>query len=130
MARVMPHLREPLDDVRHPRQRPEIRTEPRDARARAQGPLDLRQLRRREFGFAPRPARRLEGRAAVRLPRVIPVVRRHPRDAQHPCHRGLRLPLREQVRRAEPTRFQRDKIPTRSSWSPHASTCDSTHEIR
>jgi hypothetical protein len=45
MARVMPHLREPLDDVRHPRQRPEIGTEPRDARAGAQGPLDLPQLR-------------------------------------------------------------------------------------
>ncbi len=28
MARVMAHLREPLDDLRHPRQRPEIGTEP------------------------------------------------------------------------------------------------------
>lgn len=130
MARVMPHLREPLDDVRHPRQRPEIGTEPRDARAGAQGPLDLPQLRRGEFGFAPRPTRRLEGPAPVLLPRVIPVMRGHSRDAQHPCHRGLRLPLREQARRSEPTRFQRGKIPARSSWSSHASTCDRTCEIR
>lgn len=130
MARVMPHLREPLDDVRHPRQRPEIGTEPRRARARTQGPFDLHHLRRGQLGFAPRAARRLEGRAAVRLPRVIPVVGRHPRDAQRPCHRSLRLALCEQARRSEPTRFQRGKIPARSSWSPHASTCDRTHEIR
>jgi hypothetical protein len=61
---------------------------------------------------------------------VIPVMRCHSRDAQHPCHRGLRLPLREQARRSEPTRFQRGKIPARSSWSSHASTCDRTCEIR
>jgi hypothetical protein len=61
---------------------------------------------------------------------VIPVVRRHARDTQHPCHRGLRLPPREQARRSEPTRFQRGKIPARSIWSPHASTCDRTREIR
>jgi hypothetical protein len=130
MAGMMAYLRELLDDLRDPRQRPEIRTEPRHARAGAQGPLDLPQLRRREFGFAPRPARSLEGPAPLLLPRVIPVVRRHARDAQHPCHRRLRLPLREQARRSEPTRFQRGKIPARSIWSPHASTCDRTREIR
>jgi len=129
MARVMAHVREPFDDLRHSGQRPEVGTEPRDARPRAQGPRDLRQLRRREFGFAPRPARRFEGSSPVLLPRVIPVVGRHPRDAQHPRHRGLRLPPCEQARRSKPTRFQRGKIPTRSSWSPHASTCDRTHEI-
>ena len=129
MPGVMAHPRESLDDLRHPRQRPQIGTEPRGARARAQGPFDLRQLRRRELGFASRPARRLEGGAAVRLPRVIPVVGRHPRDAQRPRHRSLRLALREQARRSEPTRFQRGKIPAHSSWSPHASTCDRTREI-
>lgn len=129
MARMMAHLGEPLDDLRHPRQRPEIRTEPRDARAGAQGPLDLPQLRRGEFGFAPRPARRLESPAPGLLPRVIPVVRRHSRDAQHPCHRGLRLPPLEQARRSEPTRFQRGKIPARSRWSSHASTWNRTCEI-
>ena len=130
MARMMADLREPLDELRDPRQRPEIRTEPCDARAGAQGPVDLPQLRRGKFGLAARPPCRLEGPASVLLPRVIPVVRRHSRDAQHPCHRGLRLPPREQARRSEPTRFQCGKIPARSSWSSHASTCNRTCEIR
>ena len=130
MPRVMAHLREALDDLRHPGQRPEIRAESRDARAGPQGLFDLRQLRRPELGLAPRAARRLEGLAAPFLPGVIPVVGGHPSDPQRPRHGSLRLALREQPRRSEPTRFQRGKIPARSNWSDHASTCNGTYQIR
>jgi hypothetical protein len=61
---------------------------------------------------------------------VIPVVGRHPRDVQRSRHCRLRLALRKQSRRSEPTCFQGGEIPTRPSWSGHASTCARTHEIR
>lgn len=130
MPRVMAHPGETLDDLRHPGQRPEIRAESRDARTGAQRLLDFRQLRRPELWLAPRPARGLQRPAAGLLPGVIPVVRGHSRDSQRPRHGRLRLAPREQTRSSEPTRFQRGKIPARSNWSGHASTCDRTYEIR
>ena len=107
MTRVIAHLSEALDDLRHPGQRPEVRAESRDAGTGSQGPLDVRPLRRVELGRAARPARGLQGPAAVRLPGVIPVVGGHPRDSQCPRHRCLRLAPREQSRRSEPPGFQR-----------------------
>lgn len=130
MPRVMAHLGEPLDDLRHPGQRPEIRAEARGARTGAQGLLDFRPLRRPELWLAARSACGLQRPPAVLLPGVIPVVGGHPRDAQRPGHGPLRHALREQPRRLEPTRFQGGKIPAGSSWSGHASTCDRTYEIR
>lgn len=130
MPRVMAHLGEALDDLRHPGQRPQVRAESCHARTGAQSLLDLRQLRRPELWLAAHPARGLQGPTAVFLPGVIPVVSAHPRDAQRPRHGSLRLALREQSRSSEPARFQRGKIPARSSWLGHASTCDRTHEIR
>jgi hypothetical protein len=130
MSRVMADLGKPLDDLRHPGQRPQIRLEARDLGPGPQRPLDLRQLRRPELRLAARSARGLQGPATVLLPGVKPVMGGDPRDSQRACHGALRLVLREQARRSEPTRFQRGKIPARSSWSGHASPCDRTHEIR
>jgi hypothetical protein len=130
MSRVMADLGETLDDLRHPGQRPEVGAEPRGAGAGAQRLLDRRQLRRPELGLPPRAAGRLEPSAARLLPRVVPVMGGHSRHSQCPRHCALRLALREQSRRLEPTRFQRRKIPAQSNWSGHASTCDRTYEIR
>jgi hypothetical protein len=129
MPGVMAYPRQSRDDGRHPGQCPEVRAESVHARPRAQRLFDRRQLRRPELGLAPRAARRLEPRAPVGVPRVIPVVGRHRRDPQRPRHRSLRLAPREQPCRLEPTGFQRGKIPARTRWSDHASACDSTREI-
>jgi hypothetical protein len=130
MPGVMAHPRQSFDDGRHPGQRPEVRVESVDARPRAQCLLDRCQLLRPELRLAPRAARRLEPRAPVGVPRVIPVVSGHGRDPQGPRHGSLRLAPRKQSCSLEPTGLQRDKIPARTRWSGHASACDSTPEIR
>jgi hypothetical protein len=130
MSGVMTDLGEPLDDLRDPGQRPEVRAEPRGPRPGPQRPLDLRQCRRLESGLPSCPPGRSQAPAAVRPPRVIPVMGGHPADVQRPRDRALRLAAREQSGRPKPTRFQRGKIPARLTWSGHASTCDRTYEIR
>ncbi len=129
MPRMMAHPRQSLDDRRHPGQRPEVRAEPIRARPRAQRLLDLHQVLGSELGLAPGAPGGFEPRAPVRVPGVIPVVRGHRRDPQGPRHRPLRRAPRKQSGRLEPTRFQRGKIPARTSWSDHASACDGTREI-
>ncbi len=115
MARVVSHPGEPLDQGRHAGQRPQLRGEPMSARALEQRGFDLRELRRLEPRLAPRPSGRLQGRAALLLPGVIPAVRRRPCRAKRPRHARLRFAAREQTGGLVPTRFQRSKIPTGSA---------------
>lgn len=129
MPRMMAHPRQSLDDRRHAGQRPEVRAESVHARTRAQRLLDRRQLLGPKPGLAPGAPGGFEPRAPVRVPGVIPVVSGHRRDPQGARHRPLRLAPRKQSGSLEPTRFQRGKIPARTSWSGHVSACDGTREI-
>lgn len=115
MARVVPHPREPLDDERDARQRPEFRGEAMSARALEQCRLDPRELRRLESRLAPRPARSFQAGAAFVLPGMKPDVGGGARRAQCAGDGRLRFAAREQPRGFVPTRFQRSKIPTGSA---------------
>lgn len=124
---MVPHPGDPLDDLGDTRQRPEVGGESLRTRTRPERPLDRRQLRRLQSRLAAQPARALEARAPLRLPRVEPVVRTHARDAQGLRHCRLRFAPREQPRGFQPTRLHRGNIPCRCG---HASACDRTCEIR
>lgn len=112
MAGMMGHAGQPLDQLRHPRQGPQIGAEALRPRARPQRPLDLRQLRAAQLGLAPGPPRRFQPRPSLGLPRLMPMIGRRCRDAQDPRDRSLRLAPREQLRGLEPPSFQRSKIPS------------------
>jgi hypothetical protein len=123
---MVPDARESRDDLRDPRQRPQIRAEPLRGRAGSERPFDHGHRRGAELRFAPGPPRALQPQPAPALPRMVPVVRTDPRHAELLGHRRLRFASREQPRGLQPARFQRGKIP---SGCGHASACDRTRRI-
>lgn len=116
MPGMMPNAGDALDQRRDPGQRPQIGAEALGPRARPQRTLDQRQLLALEPRLAPGPARGFEPGPPIRLPRLMPMIHRCRRHAQDPRHRRLRLATREQLCGAEPSSFQRSKIP----WGPAA----------
>ena len=98
MPGVVPYARAPLDERGNPRQRPEVGPEAVRCWTRADRSLDVRQLCGAQPRLAARAAGPFEPRAALRLPRVEPVVRADPRHAQRLGHRHLRFATREQPR--------------------------------
>ena len=118
MPRVIPHPGEPLDDLGDARQGPQVRREPVRPGSFPQGRVDPGQLLMVQARPPAQPARRLQTRPTVLLPRLVPVVRRLAADPKPRDHHGLRRPPGEQARRLEPTRFQRGDL----LFSGHAST--------
>ena len=81
MAGVVSNSRLLLDERGHARQGPQIGAEPLRARARAQRPLDGRELRRIQLRLPARPPCPFEPGPSLRLPGVEPVVGTDPADS-------------------------------------------------
>lgn len=127
MPRMVPDSGQALDHLGCAGQRPQIGAKPMRARTGPERPGHGGQRVGIQLRLAAGPPRGLQPRSALRLPRVVPVVRTDPRHAKLLGHGRLRRASREQARRLQPARFQRGKIP---SGSGHASACDDTREIR
>lgn len=112
MAWMMGHARQAFDQRRHAGQRPHVGAEPVGRRPRPQGALDRRPLLGLESRLAAGSPGGPEPRPSIGLPGLMPVIGGRGRHAQRPGHRGLRLALREQLRRLQPPSFQRSKIPS------------------
>jgi hypothetical protein len=121
MARMIVDPRQPGDDRRHARQRPEVGGEAVPPRPLEQGRLHAPQLALVEPRLPAQPAHRFQPLPAPAAPPVIPLVRGLPTHPQRPHHRGLPGAPRKPPRRLEPARFQCRHIPASLSCRGHAS---------
>jgi hypothetical protein len=115
---MVPDPGQPLEDRGDPWQRPKIGRKPMGQRPRAEGRIELGQLRRVQRRRAPQAAGRLQSRLALGLPRLEPSMRRHRGDAKGPSDCSLGLAAGKPPRRLEAARFQRRDLAS----SGHAST--------
>jgi hypothetical protein len=81
MAGMVSNTREPGDDLRDARERPEIRRELVLSRARTERLVDLHQVGGVQSWLATCSPSRLQAGTALLLPRVEPVVGADPRDS-------------------------------------------------
>lgn len=95
MARVIPHARDPLDELGHARQRPQLRAIAERLRPLQQRLLDLVELDARYARLAPGASGAAQTLASLAFPRLGPAHRRRPTHTQPTGDRRLRLPLLE-----------------------------------
>ena len=125
MSRVILHAGHPLDDARHPRERPEVRAEAMRAGAFAQRRFNTDQLLRSQPGLAASAPRGPQRRTAALAPRAIPSHHALATDAQAPSNGPVRLSTRgEQPRGLVATNFQSVEIPSWRNVSGHAPSYD------
>ncbi len=121
MARVILHAGQVLNEVRHPRQGPELRAEAVRPWPLAQGRFDAAQLLGRQAGLAPGPPRGALRLAPALPPRPVPPQDTLATDAQPAGDGGLRLLGRgEEPCGQLPTPFQSLEIPSWCNMCAHA----------
>jgi hypothetical protein len=118
MAGVKPLTGLALDHLGDPRQGPQVGPKPMGQRAAAERQIDPRQLSVIQTWLAAQAAGRLQPRAALPRPGLIPPTRRHGRHIQDASDRRLGLAPSKPARRLEPACFQ----PPHLAFSGHAPT--------
>jgi hypothetical protein len=118
MTGVKPLAGLALDHLGDPRQGPQVGRKPVGQRAAAERQIDPRQLPVIQTRLAAQAAGRLQARAALPRPGLIPPTRGHERHGQGPSDHRLGLAPRKPARRLEPACFQ----PPHLAFSGHAST--------
>lgn len=103
MAGVIAHARQLLDQLRDPRQRPQLRAVAVRERAAQQLRFELCELIGRQARKPAGTAGALEAFASRRAPPVVPAHHTLPADAQHTRDLGLALAALEHLRGAQPT---------------------------
>lgn len=124
MTRVIPHAREPLDQRRHAGQRPQLRGKAVAPRSAQQRLLHPSQLPAVHPALSPQPADCLQALPPLTAPRVVPAMRGLPTDLQRAHDHRLGMPVPEQPRGFEATRFQRGNVPSIAVRIGHAAAWD------
>jgi hypothetical protein len=129
MARMVPHAGQPLDQLGHPRQSPQIRPEALGARSLAQGPVQLLQLLALKLRLAPRPPGGPQSLHAPLLPLPVPAADTLATDLESSGDRRKPLARAEQLGGSSASIFECLEIASRMHKCFHASSISEELEI-
>jgi hypothetical protein len=114
MPRVIVHPGHPLDHLRHPRQRPQVRVETVRPRPFSQRPVDLAQLCGFYSRHPPSPSRASQRFRAAPLPLPKPATHALTAHVQRAGHRRQAFPRAKQAARLLPPLLQALEVSARS----------------
>jgi hypothetical protein len=119
---MVPHPRQALDQLGHPRQGPQIRPEALGARPLAQRPVELLQLLALQFRFAARPPGGAQSLRAALFPLPVPAADTLPTDLESSGDRRKPRARAEQLGGSSASIFECLEIASRMHKCFHASS--------